>query len=175
MITPEGYELIFSLVLVPGRPYEGDPAAILRHFGTQDGRALGLRLLRDAIAAKNADETEAALIVCGQFGLDEEHLDLLVGLVYADWHFQHEDVVTMIDSLCRAEAVDALEHAASWVPDYLDFDENRALAVKALWALGRIDAPKAEDALRRLSSSDNEVVRKEAMAQLDRRLRRDFM
>lgn len=171
-MTPEEHRLIFSLVLVPGRPYEGDRNKILEHFGTQDGRALGLRLLRDAIETKNADDVEAALIVCSAFGLGEEHLGLLIDLVRADWHFSHENIVSLLDGFRSPAAVEALYHAATWVPDYLEFDEARALAVKAIWALGNTPGSEAEHALRRLSTSDSEVVREEAKAQLARRLKR---
>ena len=66
----------------------------------------------------------------------EDHLDLLVQLASADWHHKHEDVVSALGQLRSPAAVEALYHAAWWVPDYLDFDESRALAVKAIWALG---------------------------------------
>ncbi|MFD5103330.1 hypothetical protein [Streptomyces albidochromogenes] len=36
--------------------------------------------------------------------------------------------------------------ATRWIPEYLDFDEFRALAVKAIWALGAIPGPEARDA-----------------------------
>jgi len=167
-MTPEEYDLIFSLVVVPGRSYRGDPDAVLRQFDTHDGRGLGLRLLRAAIDANSADDVEASLIVCDTFGLDREHVEPLSQLVHADWHLQHENVVTLLGRLRCRDAVEALYHAATWVPDYLDYDETRALAVKALWALGDISDPVARERLRQLSRSDNEIVRAEAEAQLSR-------
>jgi hypothetical protein len=61
-----------------------------------------------------------------------------------------------------------LYHAAWWVPDYLDFDESRALAVKAIWALGGTPGAEAEQALERLLGAEGEVVREAARAQLAR-------
>lgn len=66
-------------------------------------------------------------------------------------------------------AVDVLYGAARWIPDYLEFDESRALAVKAIWALGSTPGPEAERALKQLLSADNEIVREEASAQQARR------
>jgi hypothetical protein len=43
-VTPEDRHVISSLVVVPGRGRQGSPEDVLRHFGTTDGCALGLRL-----------------------------------------------------------------------------------------------------------------------------------
>jgi hypothetical protein len=67
---------------------------------------------------------------------------------------------------------DALVHLASWVPDYLDFDEARALAAKALWGLGDMPGSGATLALERLRVSENMIVKREAEAQLRRRAER---
>jgi hypothetical protein len=75
----------------------------------------------------------------------------------------------MFQKLKRSETVDVLLTLAQWVPDYLAFDENRALAVKAIWALGDIDGPAAERALRALSTAESDVVRDNASEQLTRR------
>jgi len=55
------------------------------------------------------------------------------------------------------------------VPPYLDFDESRALARKAIWALGAIPGPEARQALTWLMDAENSVVREGAEAQLARR------
>jgi hypothetical protein len=90
-------------------------------------------------------------------------------LSQTDWHHKHEDVVSALGQLRAPAAVDALYHAAWWIPDYLDFDESRALAIKATWALGRTPGAEAEQALRRLHSAESEMVREAASAQLKRR------
>jgi hypothetical protein len=59
--------------------------------------------------------------------------------------------------------------AAEWISDYLDFDENRALAVKAIWALDGLPGSEAERTLRQLLRSGNEIVREAARDQLKRR------
>lgn len=168
-MTPEDRRVISSLVVVPGRSRRGSPEDVLRHFGTSDGRALGLHLLRDAADRQDGLDVEMALIVCATFGFTMDHLDLLVQLASADWHHKHEDVVSALGRLRAPEAVDALYHAAWWIPDYLDFDESRALAVKAIWALGGTPGAEAEQALKRLLSAEGEIVREAARAQLMRR------
>jgi hypothetical protein len=168
-MTPGDRDLIFSLVSLPGQPSAGSPEGILHHFVTNDGHALGLRLLREAIDLESADDVEAALIVCGAFGVGEEHVDLLSDLLNKDWHEQHENIVSLLDRVSSPKAVEALRHAAEWVPGYLDYDDSRALAVKALWALGDTPGAAAENALLLLSRSDSEVVRTAAEHQLLRR------
>ncbi len=168
-MTPEDRRVISSLVVVPGRGRGGSPEDVLRHFGTTDGRALGLRLLREAVDGQDGLDVEMALIVCATFGFTMDHLDLLVRLASADWHHKHEDVVSALGQLRSPAAVEALYHAAWWVPDYLDFDESRALAVKAIWALGGTPGPEAQQALKQLLSAEGEAVREAARAQLERR------
>jgi hypothetical protein len=135
---------------------------------TTDGHALGLSLLHDAVDRRDGVDVEAALMVCGTFGLSLDHLDLLMQLASADWHHTHEDVVRALGQLRAPAAVDALSHAAWWIPDSLDFDENRALAIKAVWALGGTPGAEAEQALKQLLS-EGEIVREAARNQLNRR------
>ena len=168
-MTPEDRAAVMSLAVVPGRDRQGSPEGVLRHFGAADGKALGLSLLRDAVDRRDGLDVEMALIVCATFGFTEDHLGLLVRLASADWHHKHEDVVSALGWLRSPAAVEALYHAAWWVPAYLDFDESRALAVKAIWALGGTPGPEAEHALKQLLSAEDDVVREAARAQLDRR------
>ncbi|WP_433600516.1 HEAT repeat domain-containing protein [Nocardia sp. CA-135953] len=169
-MTPEDEKVILGLVYSPANPTRvGSPEEVLRHFGESNGRQLGLKLLKEAIESRYADGIELALIVSNEFGITMDYLDMLLQLSAADWHHMHEDVVSLLGQLRTSTAVDALYRAAVWIPDYLDYDDNRALARKAIWALGGTPGPEAEAALVRLRDSDSEIVRKGAEAQLERR------
>lgn len=168
-MRPEDRDLVLSVVSAPGREKEVTRDDILRHFDTADGRGLGLHLLCEAVNEKASVDLEAAIIVCNLFGFGAEHLALLVDLVPADWHQQHENVVSMLGKLKDPGATAALRCAATWVPDYLDWDENRALAVKAIWGLGGTPGAEAERALLGLREDEDEIIREEAVAQLRRR------
>lgn len=163
-MTPEQRRLILSLTETGSSREE-----FLRLFGAPDGCRLGLVLLRDAVAQRDALGVELALIVCFSFGFTADHLELLVELCSADWHRKHEDVVTALGQLRTPAAVDALYEATQWVPAYLDFDDSRALATKAVWALGGTPGDEAERALERLLGSESEIVREGARRQLARR------
>ncbi len=107
--------------------------------------------------------------MCFTFGITMDHLSLLIQLESADWHRRHEDVVNALAELKSPEAVSALYHAAWWIPDYLGFDDTRALARKAIWALGATPGAEAEQALKRLESVGSEYLREKAQQQLARR------
>lgn len=168
-MTPEDRAAVMSLVAVPGRGRAGSPEEVLRHFGADDGQTLGLGLLRNAVDRQDGLDVEMALIVCAAFRFTMDHLDLLAQLATADWHHKHEDVVSALGQLRSPVAVDALYHAAWWIPDYLDYDESRALAIKAIWALGGTPGSEAEQALKQLASAESEIVREAALSQLSRR------
>jgi hypothetical protein len=170
-VTPEDRQVISGLVFVPLKGRASSPEDVLRHFGETDGIALGLRLLRDAVNRQDELETNLALIVCFTFGFREDHLELVVQLASADWHRSHEDVATALDGLRTPGAVDALYHLAWWVPGYLDWDDTRGLARKAIWGLGKTPGLDAKQALIRLLEEPDEIIRKSASEQLARRTR----
>lgn len=167
-MTPEQERLVFSMVTVPGGGEPLSPGEFLRRFGAGDGRELGVTLLREAVERQIADEVELALIVCSVFGFGPEHFGLLVGLVGADWHVKHEDVVSVLARLRDPAAVEALYYATWWVPAYLEFDENRALARKAVRALGGLPGEEATAALRQVLATGDAVVREFAVRELAR-------
>ncbi|MFF0725310.1 HEAT repeat domain-containing protein [Streptomyces sp. NPDC004134] len=172
-MTPEQEKLILALAHGADGRRDITPEQFLHRFGADDGKALGLSLLRDAIARQYGDGVELALIVSAAFGLTPEHYGLFKELCYADWHTTHEDVVSALGEWRDPDSVDTLLHMADWVPDYLDYDEARALATKAVWALGGIPGPEADRALERLREEDDPIVRGEAERQIARRTAQD--
>ncbi|MFD7498065.1 hypothetical protein ACFV8T_38015 [Streptomyces sp. NPDC059832] len=143
-MTPEEQDLVMGLVFVPGKGRTRTLDEVLAHFGESDGGALALRLLRDAMERRDADDVAMALIVKAAAGASgEEFLEPLIELSRADWHRRHEDIVSMLGKLRSPRTVPTLVLATRWVPEHLDWDENRALAVKAIWALGAIPGAEA--------------------------------
>lgn len=166
MMSPEQRSLVMLLYVVPGGRPPLSSDEFLRRFGAPDGVALGLSLLRDAVERRDPLDVELALVVCFRFGFTEGHIQPLVALAFADWHQRHEDVATALGKLRSPASVDALTHMARWVPAYLEFDDARALAVKAIWALGGISGDAAHEALTSLASSECGIVAENAVAQL---------
>ncbi|MEW2426155.1 HEAT repeat domain-containing protein [Streptomyces nigra] len=114
---------------------------------------------------RDADDVEMALIVhAAAYASAEEFLEPLSELFPADWHRGYEDIVSMLGTLRSPKTLPTLVLATRWVPAYLDWDENRALAVKAIWALGAIPGPQAREALEGLRDDENEIIRERAEA-----------
>lgn len=168
-MTPEQQRLILSLVTVPGRPNSTTPEEVLHAFQCKDGVELAAELLNDAVQRQDGDEVELSLILSFVFGVSMAQLDALVRLIWEDWHRSHEDAVSALEELNTPRAVDALFHATQWIPSHLAWDESRSLAVKAIWALGKLPGGEASTALVRLLGSQDEILREEARHQLSTR------
>lgn len=166
-MTPEQRSLVMALVVVPGRTTLS-PDEFLQRFGATDGVALGFDLLCDATERHDPLDVELALVVCFKFGFSDDSLEPLITLAFADWHQRHEDVAMALGKLRSPSVTAALVHLAEWVPGYLEFDEARALAVKAIWGLGSIGGEEARQALESLSQSESKVVAENALAQLQK-------
>ncbi len=130
---------------------------------------LSTRLLQDAIDSKDWREFRAALQVGFEFGFTVEQADILIPVLDKDWHVNHEEIVQILVDFHTPKAIEPFFRATQWVPAYLDFDEARALAVKAIWGLGKLPGPETEEKLKILAKSDVEVIRKNALYQLERR------
>ncbi|MBZ3905473.1 HEAT repeat domain-containing protein [Streptomyces griseiscabiei] len=169
-MTPEEQDLIMGLAFVPGVGRTRTLDEVLAHFGESDGGALALRLLRDAMERRDADDVEMALLLHAAADAPVgEFMEPLIEMFPAEWHREHEDIVSMLGRLRAPRTVPTLVLATRWVPERLDFDDCRALAVKAIWALGGIPGPEAREALEGLRDDENEIIRENAVKQLARR------
>ncbi|MFJ6405937.1 HEAT repeat domain-containing protein [Streptomyces hydrogenans] len=169
-MSPEEQKLIMGLVFVPGQGRTRTLDEVLARFGESDVGALALRLLRDAMERRDADDVGMALILHASAGASvEEFMEPLTELFPAEWHRGHEEIVSMLGRLRSPRTVPTLALATHWVPECLDWDENRALAVKAVWALGAVPGPEARKVLEGLRDDENEIIRENALRQLARR------
>ncbi|WP_068082656.1 hypothetical protein [Polycladidibacter stylochi] len=140
----------------------------LRNFrgGISDPISLGVELLSDALTSKTSGEVQSAMIVGFSFGFAEVHIKLLSTLAPEAWHVSHEDIASAFDEIRTPSCVNSLKYLAQWVPDYLDFDEARALGSKAVWALSKIGDPSAIAALQEISISQKDHIGKLAQEKL---------
>ena len=171
-MTEEQRKLCLDLVMHPNGVRRISEEDFLRQFpsAVENGR-LALEWLEEASQAQSARDLGCALIVGFTFGFVPEHGDILCRLVEAEWHHSHEDVVSALDEMKPPNAAEALFCATEWTPKYLEFDENRALASKAIWALGKLADNEADTKLTLLANSEDALLRKAATQQLERRRR----
>lgn len=126
-------------------------------------------LLREALASEESDDVECALLAGFVFGFVVADIDILLELLAKPWHYRHEDIVSALADFSTPQTVDGLYRATQWVPDYLSYDEGRALAVKAIWALGQIDDERASIALDKLALDAHTGIASAAVEQINRR------
>jgi hypothetical protein len=174
-MSPEQLDLCRRLVITPGPEW---PAISKEEFqsrfpsAVRDGK-LNLELLKEASETRNSHELSCSMVVGFNFGFSPEHVDILCDLSYADWHLAHEDIVSALEDIAleysaSSKIIQALHHATQWVPEYLGYDHVRALAVKAIWALGKIGNREAELALEKISRCPNLILKINADRQLER-------
>lgn len=128
-----------------------------------------INLLEEAYKEKDANDVDYLLYLIFTFDLvTEEYIDLLIKLMYAPWHYKHEDIATIFQSFKFPQTVECLYKTAITEFEYLDYDESYALAVKCIWALGAIKTDDSRKKLEVLSQSENEIIRDNAIKQLER-------
>lgn len=144
---------------------------LLQRLGIRrdDGQRFALKALEEAYRLRDSASVEWALGLGFHFGMSAQYFDILVKLSDAEWHERHEDVVTALGELHDKRSVEPLYRAALKLHPYLAYDEARALAVKAIWALGNLGDASANEKLRALAKSEHSILREEAEKQLRRR------
>jgi hypothetical protein len=171
-MTEEQRKLCRDLTIQPDGRSRITKEDFLRRFpsSVEEGKVAS-RVLEDAYATQSAEDLQCALIIGFAFGFATAHKEILSRLIDVDWHNSHEDVVEALDELRTPDAVDALFRATQWIPKSLEYDDSRALAVKAIWALAKLTVPEAETKLEIIARSNSAVLRKAAIEQLQRRRR----
>ena len=96
-------------------------------------------------------------------------IQFLNEMLISDWHYQHENIALLLEQSCDPSSIEYLYDAAKTQYEYLEYDENYALAVKCIWALGKIfrkGSPLAKEKLELLTRSTNDIIRENSMEQL---------
>lgn len=172
-MRPQERDAILRTGVRPLGGRDQDLADFSRSTGISDPASWALNELKQAVADQNADDTELAMIVGFQSGMDVQWVEPLIDVLESDWSHSHEDAAFQLGELGDPRAVIALVRAAHWVPAYLDFDESRSLAVKAIHSLGRIPGPAALTGLEELLHHEDRPLRTTVERVLNRRLRED--
>lgn len=152
--------------------FDGEQASTIEDFlrnfrgGNCDPISLVGELLSDAVTSRSPDEAELAMLAGFRIGFTKAHINLLSTLAQEGWHYSHEDIASAFDEIRAPGCVNSLGYLAQWVPEYLEFDEARALGSKAVWALKKIGDASARVALREIAASQKDIVGKLAQEKL---------
>jgi hypothetical protein len=171
-MTPEQRALARDLMITPPtgeRRISKELFLSAFPYAVEQGSLSG-NLLELAEQDRSAEDLQCALIVGHAFGFTSDHKDILCRLIDDEWHYCHEDIVSALEAIQTGDrdTVNALYQASVFVPHYLEYDESRALAIKAIWALGRIASEAANEKLLSLTQSSDPKLRECALTQLKR-------
>lgn len=166
MITKEGQGLVLDLAL---KRISEDMFFRLFPADLKLNTTFAVRELEDALIRKDAAQVECALLLTFHFGNQERHAAILCKLLLEDWHHQHENIASLLQDLKDPSSIECLYQTALTHFAYLDYDEAYALAVKCIWALGDINTDDAKGKLLLLAHSDNDIIRENALEQLQMR------
>lgn len=144
---------------------------VRRYPAAVRGGRLSLDIIERAAGDRSSEDLVCAMIIGHTFGFSPAHEDILCRLAWENWHWSHEAIVSALQD-CEFEderCIDALFHLAQFVPAYLEFDDARALAVKAIWAIGGIAGDLSDSRLEALAQSSSPRLKQVAEEQLSRR------
>lgn len=169
-MTPEEQALVFRLAASTAHGPQITREDFKARVGINEPTEWALLQLEDAIRRRDSDDAEAALLVSGFFGFDRRWIPIYQELLQSDWHHLHEDAAETLGQFRDPSSVPSLVHAAHHVPEYLEYDEARSLASKAIHSLGKIPGPEAEAALHALLlTHEDRPLRETVQRVLDRR------
>jgi hypothetical protein len=115
--------------------------------------------LNEAIQVADGKQIELLCLISGLDGIDKRFTAVFCKLLKEEWHYTHEDIVTMLAEIKDPSSVTCLFEMSLRIPNY---DDARSLAKKCIWALRAIGTLEARTKLELLSKSDDKLIRKEA-------------
>ena len=114
--------------------------------------------LRDAITKKDAAKVEALVDAAIQSDEVDDIIPLMRELCIVNWHFKHEDVVSLLQKYGEVADIPLLENVAGKSFPYQAYDESFGLGRKVTWALADIGGKEAREALERIEAGDNSTI-----------------
>ncbi|RZJ73210.1 hypothetical protein [Flavobacterium sp.] len=121
-----------------------------------------------AILLKDANLAEEAITAV--FSQEKPNIfeNYLSVLLVSDWHFRHEDIAHLLQTIASPKSVGFLLDATTLKFGYLAYDDSHALARKCVWALADIGTGEAKAALTEISKNEDPKVAGYAQKRLDK-------
>ncbi|HEX6180291.1 MAG TPA: hypothetical protein VFZ47_03550 [Chitinophagaceae bacterium] len=126
-----------------------------------------VKLFEHAIRIKAPGEVEDAVNATYTMDQPDDFVPYLVQLLESPWHFDHEDIASLLQHIAAPETVDVLFKIATTKFEYLDYNDSKPLARKCTWALADIGSNKAKEALIELSKNQDSEIAAFAQKRID--------
>ena len=97
---------------------------------------------------------------------DEKYINILHELLISNWHYQHENIVWILQKVSSFDSVKYLYDAIELNSPYLEDDENCAFKVKCVRAIYQIGREKSVFYLKKLCGHPNSIIREMAQRQI---------
>lgn len=156
-ISQEKIDLAFKLIGDPRQPAMPHDE-FLRRWPAEDGAVLASELIAQAVGREDGWLFTVAKLIGYHFGYTSEPIQLLNTAAMGIWHWRHEDIAMDLAGYRDPSSVECLRFLTRWVPDYALRDEFRNIAVKAIYALAKIDTPEAKAAIDDLMDTKDENI-----------------
>lgn len=168
-MNSEQREAILRMIVYPGGQHPLDRDGFIAATGIADPEVWAREELARALDDRSPDDVELAITLGNRLGMDGLWVDPLIAVLFADWTHSHEDAAEALGELREPRAIPALVRAAHWVPVYLEYDEGRSLAAKAISSLGQIPGSDAALALDDLRTHEDRPLRDRVERAIERR------
>ena len=126
-----------------------------------------VKLFEHAISIKSPGEVENAVNATYTMDQPEDFVPYLKQLLASPWHFDHEDIVSLLQRIAAPETVDVLFKITTTKFEYLDYNDSKPLARKCTWALADIGSNEAKEALIELSKNQDPEIAAFAQKRID--------
>lgn len=126
-----------------------------------------LDMLDKAFQEKDSENVDEAITLASVLNcFSNKFSSIFCKLLQENWHYKHEDIAGILQSLEDASTVDCLFSAAQLHFDYLDYDDSYQFARKCIKALSAINNAEAVNKLRLLSENSIKEIGQYAIKEL---------
>jgi hypothetical protein len=128
-----------------------------------------LSTIGQAKTEKNAEDLECSFYLLAfnsKIIFQNEFIDLLIKLLREEWHYQHENMVMMLQEIKSRLSIDVLYETTFAKFDYLNYDDTYSLGRKCVHALGDINTEESKEKLRLIVNSNIAILKEKAEKQL---------
>lgn len=121
--------------------------------------------------SKSATDVEQYIYLIFKFEVyKKEYVDILNNLLISEWHYQHENIVILLEKISSLSSIPYLYNAIDLRPQYLTCNNSHSFEIKCVRAIYYIGKEKAIPYLKELCNNKIFDVRETAKRQITKLL-----